>query len=80
MHEYSLSKNILEVVLNEIKKHKAKKVNRIKLKVGQFNLLTKESLQEAFNLAAENTQAKGAILEIEETPGMEIEIKEIEAE
>ena len=80
MHEYGIAKDILDAVFKELQEKQFERVKKIKLKVGDFNMLTRESLQGAFDLAAENTKAKGAVLEIEETPGMEIEIKRIEAE
>jgi len=80
MHEIGIAKDILDSVLRELQEHEYSKVTKINLKVGQFNLLTGDSLQSAFDLVAEETKAKGAVLEIEEIPGMEIEIKHIEAE
>jgi Zn finger protein HypA/HybF involved in hydrogenase expression len=80
MHEIGIAQNILEVVFKELEAHDYDKVKKIKLAVGDFNLLTQESLQSAFDLAAENTKAQGAVLEVEQTQGMEIEIKNIEAQ
>ncbi len=80
MHELGIARDIIDSVLEQLAKHKYSRVTKIDLKVGEFNLLTRDGLQCAFDLAAENTKAKGAVLTIEETPGMEIEIKHIEAE
>ncbi|MDD5745786.1 MAG: hydrogenase maturation nickel metallochaperone HypA [Candidatus Omnitrophica bacterium] len=80
MHEFGIARDILETVFKELEAHEYSKVNKIVLSVGEFNLLTQESLQNAFDLAAENTKAAGAVLELEQTPGMEIEIKHVEAE
>ena len=80
MHEFGIAKDIIESVLKQLESHKFERVTKIDLTVGEFNLLTQESLQNAFELAAEGTKAKGAVLNVEQTPGMEIEIKHIEAE
>ncbi|MBU1086608.1 MAG: hydrogenase maturation nickel metallochaperone HypA [Candidatus Omnitrophica bacterium] len=80
MHEVGIAQDIINAVFKQLEAHDYERVNKIKLAVGDFNLITRDSLQSCFNLLAENTKANGAVLEIEQRPGMEIEIKHIEAE
>ena len=79
MHEIGIAQDILNAVFKELESYEYDKVKKIRLKVGDFNMLTQESLQNAFDLAAEDTKAKGAELIVEPVPGMEIEIQNIEA-
>lgn len=80
MHEVGIAQDIISAVFKQLESHDYDRVSKIKLLVGDFNLITQESLQNSFDLVAENTKAKGAVLEIEQTSGMEIEIRHIEAE
>ncbi len=79
MHEIAIVQEVLNAVFDELKTHEYSKVEEIELSVGEFNMLSQESLQNAFDLIAENTKAKGAIIKVNQVPGMEIEIKHIEA-
>ena len=80
MHEIGIAQDVLDAVFKELKSHRYEKINKIKLSVGESNLLTPESLQNAFDLVSVNTRADGALLEIEQVPGMQVEIIHIEAE
>ena len=79
MHEIGIAQEVLNAVFDALKTHGYSKVEEIELSVGDFNLLSQESLQNAFDLIAENTKAKGAVIKVNQIPGMEIEIKHIEA-
>lgn len=79
MHEIGSAQEVLNAVFLELKDHEYSKVEKIELSVGDFNMLNQELLQNAFDLVAENTKAKGAVLKLNQIPGMEIEIKHIEA-
>jgi len=80
MHELGIAHDILNAVFKELEAHDYSKVKKICLNVGEFNMITEDSLQGAFDLASENTKAKGARLEVVQIPGMELEIRHIEAE
>jgi len=80
MHEYGLAQDILDAVFKELKDKPYEKITKIALRVGQYNLVTPETLQSAFDLVSENSKAQGVVLDIEQTPGMEIEIRHVEAE
>ena len=79
MHEVGIAQDVLTVVFKELETYDFSSIDEIELSVGEFNMLTQESLQNAFDLVAENTKAKGAVIKVTPIPGMEIEIKHIEA-
>ncbi|MFH1459065.1 MAG: hydrogenase maturation nickel metallochaperone HypA [Candidatus Omnitrophota bacterium] len=80
MHEMGIAQEVFKSVLLELKDYEYKKINKIVLEVGEYNLIEPESLQNAFRLIAENSRANNAILEIKQIPGMEIKIIHIDAE
>ena len=79
MHEIGIAQEVLDAVFNELKGHEYSQVDQIELTVGDFNMLSQESLQNAFDLISVNTKAKGAHILVNQVPGMEIEIRHIEA-
>ena len=74
MHEVGIAQDVLTVVFKELETYDFSSIDEIELSVGEFNMLTQESLQNAFDLVAENTKAKGAVIKVTPIPGMEIEI------
>ena len=79
MHEIGIAQEVLDCVFAELNGQDYCKVEKIDLAVGEFNMLSEESLRNAFDLVAVNTKAKGALINVEQIPGMEIEIRHIEA-
>ena len=79
MHEIGIAQEVINAVFNELKGHDYSKIEKIELAVGEFNMLSQESLQNAFDLIAVDTKAKGAVIKLNQVPGMEIEIRHIEA-
>ncbi len=80
MHELGMVKAILDGVLKKAKEHNARKVSRIKLKVGLLKIVTPVSLQNAFDIVSSGTIANQAKLDIEEISGDELSIIDIEIE
>lgn len=68
MHEMSIAQSILEIVLEEGKRHRLEKVNTIKLQVGAMAAVVPESLTFCFELLSKDTLAAGTKLEIETVP------------
>ena len=68
MHEYRIAQDIIETVITEAEKHKAKQVTEIELLVGDFNNVVEDALR--FNLEALccGTIAEGAGVEIRREP------------
>lgn len=68
MHEMSIAQSILEIVLEEGRRHGLEQVKTIRLQVGEMAAVVPESLTFCFNLISENSIASGAVLEIESIP------------
>lgn len=80
MHEAGIVKGILKKVIVEARLHQAKKILKIKLKVGHLEMLIREHLQDHFSLLSKDSIAEDAIIEVEEFPGSGISIESIETE
>ncbi len=80
MHEFTIAKAILKGVLKKASEHKAKKISRVGLRVGLLKMVTPVSLQNAFDIVSSGTIANQARLEVEEVPGDELSIINIEIE
>ncbi len=68
MHELVIVEGILDVVIPEVKKHDAKKILSIRLKVGELSGVIPECVHEYFGIAAKGTMAEGAKVVIEPLP------------
>jgi hydrogenase nickel incorporation protein HypA/HybF len=75
MHEMALAQGILDVVLDVAGNHEAKTV---RLRVGKLQAVTQDSLQFCFEMAATETAAATARLEVEIIPGDGVLIDAIE--
>lgn len=68
MHELSIVASLFETLDEKAREHRARKITRVKLKVGRLAGVVPEFLLTAFDTYKEATIADGAELEIEETP------------
>lgn len=68
MHELSLTESILNIAIDEAKKHNANKVLEIKLKIGEMSGVVPELIQEYFNIVSHGTIADSAKLTVEYVP------------
>lgn len=68
MHEMSIAQSLLEIVLEESRRHSLKQVKSIKLQVGAMAAVVPESLTFCFELLSQDTIASGAGLDIETIP------------
>lgn len=69
MHEFSMTTQIVNYVLEEAKKHNAKRVNEVHLIIGKFTFLGLEQVKFAYELLVKNTIMEGSKLHIEEKDG-----------
>jgi len=70
LHEFAMTKQIVENVLEEARKHNAKRVSEVHLIVGQFTFLGEEALRTAYEALAKDTILEGSKLVIEEKKGL----------
>jgi hydrogenase nickel incorporation protein HypA/HybF len=68
MHELSVMESILNVVLKHARRHEARKVLGISLRVGEMTDLVDEWMQRYFDYLSRETIAEGAVLKIERSP------------
>jgi hydrogenase nickel incorporation protein HypA/HybF len=75
MHEVAIAQGILEVVLDVAAGHE---VRTVRVRAGELQAVTEESLQFCFELVAQETPAATARVEVETVPGDELSIEAIE--
>lgn len=64
----SIAQSLLDIVLEEGRRHQLRQVKTIRLQVGAMAAVVPESLTFCFNLISESTIAAGAEIEIESLP------------
>jgi hydrogenase nickel incorporation protein HypA/HybF len=62
MHEYAVTKSMINIVLEEIKNREIQKVTEVRLVIGDLSTIIDESVQMYFDILSEGTIAKGAKL------------------
>jgi len=80
MHELSIARNIVNIVIQHPQVGELQTVKSVKLNVGDLTGIAPESLVFCFELASRGTAAQGSKLKIENIPGNELDIVEIEFE
>ncbi|MCX8129643.1 MAG: hydrogenase maturation nickel metallochaperone HypA [Clostridia bacterium] len=68
MHEYAVTKSLVNIVEEEAKKAGAGKVTEIKLVIGDLSTIIDESVQMYFDIISEGTVAQGARLIFRRVP------------
>jgi hydrogenase nickel incorporation protein HypA/HybF len=68
MHELAMTESIIELVEAEARKHGSDRVNKVKLRIGQFTGVVKEALEFSFDIIKHGTLAEHAELQIEIVP------------
>ena len=64
MHEYALTKRIVDIAVREAEKQNARRVLSVRLVVGETSGIIAESVQMYFDVIAEGSSAEGAELVI----------------
>jgi hydrogenase nickel incorporation protein HypA/HybF len=75
MHELGIVQEMIEIVSM---KSGGAKVKRIVMEIGKDTCVLPDAVRFAFSLASEETVAEGATLEIVETGGGELRVREME--
>ena len=68
MHELAIAESLMEIVLEEGRRHNLQKVTLIRLQIGAMAAVVPEALAFSFEMVSQNTIASGAVLEIEALP------------
>jgi hydrogenase nickel incorporation protein HypA/HybF len=75
MHELAIVHGIVETVTE---KSGGERIHRIVLEIGRMTAVLPDALRFCFDIVAEGTSAEGATLDIRETEGAELRIREME--
>lgn len=70
MHELSITQSILNIALSSAENAGAKKVNGIKITLGEMSGCVPQYIQEYFDIVSDGTIAKGAKLEFTSVPAI----------
>lgn len=65
MHELPITQSIVRISVEEAEKHNAKKVNEIKIKVGELSGLVPECIQYYFDILSKGTLSEGAVIKVD---------------
>ena len=68
MHELSIAQSIMQIVLSEAEKAKARRVTKVTLKIGDLAGVVPDSISFCFELLSRSTIAENAALTIEKVP------------
>ncbi len=68
MHEMAVAQSVLDIAFGEMEKRAARRVQKIKITIGEFSGVVKEALEFAFQVLTPETRASGAEVEIEVVP------------
>lgn len=75
MHELAITQRIVEIVIEEAKEARVK---RVLLRIGRESGVFPHAVRFAFDLCTDGTPAEGAALEIEEPENGELKLVEME--
>jgi hydrogenase nickel incorporation protein HypA/HybF len=68
MHEMSIAQGLLDIVKEEMEKHRATVLRSVRLNIGQLSAIVPESLSFCFEVMTTGTELEGARLEMEIIP------------
>jgi len=68
MHELGIISNIFKVIEEVASENNLKKITKVKLKIGKLCQVVPAMIENAFEVVAKETIAKGAALEVEYEP------------
>ena len=68
MHEMSIAQSVLDIAFGEMEKRAARRVQKIKITIGEFSGVVKDALEFAFEVLIPDTPASRAQIEIEIVP------------
>jgi hydrogenase nickel incorporation protein HypA/HybF len=68
MHEMAIAQSVLDIAFGEMEKRAARRVQKIKITIGEFSGVVKDALEFAFDVLKPDTPASLAEIEIEVVP------------
>jgi len=80
MHELSIAEELLQIITNKASQVGISKIEQINLKIGEFSGILPDALIFAFELLSKDTMMEGARIEIEHSPGNELQVLSFEGD
>jgi hydrogenase nickel incorporation protein HypA/HybF len=77
VHELSITRNVVAIVSERAE---GQRVTRVRLEIGRLSPVVPDSIRFCFDICAQGTPLEGAELEIIESAGQELLIKEMEVQ
>jgi hydrogenase nickel incorporation protein HypA/HybF len=77
VHELSITRNVVAIVSERAE---GQRVTRVRLEIGRLSAVVPDSIRFCFDICAQGTPLEGAELEILESAGQELLIKEMEVQ
>jgi hydrogenase nickel incorporation protein HypA/HybF len=77
VHELSITRNVIAIVSEQAV---GQRVTRVRLEIGRLTAVVPDSIRFCFDICAQGTPLEGAELEIIESAGQELLIKEMEVQ
>ncbi|HTR25234.1 MAG TPA: hydrogenase maturation nickel metallochaperone HypA [Terriglobales bacterium] len=68
MHEISIAQSIIDIAEARAREQSSRRIDAIKIRLGEFTTVVREALEFAFEVARRETLAENARLEIESVP------------
>ena len=68
MHEFSLMASVMDMVAEELARHKARRLTLLRLRYGELDSIQADSMRFAFEAMTQGTPHEGAVLEMAEDP------------
>ncbi|NVM52195.1 MAG: hydrogenase maturation nickel metallochaperone HypA [Candidatus Helarchaeota archaeon] len=69
MHEFATAQNIVRIVTRAAMQNNARKISEVRLELGEFTFINPQQLKFVFEIAAKDSPAEGAELNISKIPG-----------
>jgi len=79
MHEMSIAQSLIDIVQEEMHRHGAVRLRRVRLRIGELSAVVPASLAFCFDVIVEGTPMQGAELEMEQVP-LEARCRDCQAE
>ena len=68
MHELSITQSIVNIAAETAAKHQVKRVNEIRIRIGEYSGIVPQCVQQYFDILSKGTAAEGAVLKMERIP------------
>jgi len=78
MHELSIAISLVDTICEELPKLGDVRVRSVRVRVGVLSGVVADALTFAFDVASDGSRVAGSRLEIETTPGRELELTAVE--